>query len=142
MEFTDNQKRIITFFKLSLFIIAIPLSFKLSFWITDSFIFPYNKTMQVPFGFLIVIPVYAVTFFPIMLGFISVIGFSLNTLIEKISFFEKAVKYIKPHDKRVSIIFWILILLLPYVFWSFLNQTPFFVNIDISGLKEPTMQLW
>jgi len=140
MEFTANQERIITFFKLSLFIIAIPLSFKLSFWITDSFIFPYNKIMQVAFGFMIVIPIYAVTFFPIMLGFISVIGFSLNALVEKISFLEKAVSYIEPHNQRVTIMFWILILLCPYAFYYLLNQIPFFANINISNLKEPTMQ--
>jgi len=139
MEFTANQERIITFFKFSLFLIVIPLSFKLSFWITDSFIFPY-KIMQVPFGCLIVIPVYAVTFFPIMLGFIGIIGFSLNALIEKVSFFEKAVSYIEPYNKRITIIFWILILLFPYVFWYLLNQTPFFANIDIYNLKEPNMQ--
>ena len=139
MEFTTNQERIITFFKFSLFFIAIPLSFKISFWITDSFIFPY-KIMQEPFGCLILIPVYAFTFFPIMLGFISVIYFGLNALIEKVSFFEKAVCYIEPYNKRETIMFWILILLLPYVFYYLLNQIPFFANIDIYNLKKPNMQ--
>ena len=130
MKSTSNQQSIIYLFHVSLFITLIPLSIKLSFWITNSFILSYNETISVPFGVFVLFPIYAITFVPLTAVLLSLIYISLDFLIKKSSFFERLTKYIEPYNNSTKIIFWTFVSLLPYILLLIIYTHTYIYNLN------------